>query len=320
MRKTLLAAAGAVVGLLAFNAPALAQDTIPVIVKDTTSPYWQTVYAGAKKAGAELKINTPLLGAQSEADVAGQISALENAVSEGPKAIVIAPTSFSALGPPIDEAAKKVKVVGIDSSADSKNFTSFLTTDNVAGGRLAADALAEAIKAKYGKAEGEVALLTYLPGAGSLDARDKGFTEELKAKYPDLKLVAHRIGDGQATTAVNIMTDLITARPNLRGVFGDNLFMGLGAGQAVAENHAQDKIKVVSFDSSDQLVKFLQDGAVAALIVQDPFRMGYQGVKTAYDAANGKTVPANIDTGANLITKANMDTPRSQELLHPKLN
>ncbi len=135
----------------------------------------------------------PELGAQSESDINGQISILENAVAGKPAAIVIAPTQFKALGKPIDEAAKKVKIIGIDSAADSKAFTSFLTTDNVQGGRVAADGLAAAIKAKYGKAEGDVALITSLPGVGSLDQRAKGFKEQLAAKYPGLKLVADKV-------------------------------------------------------------------------------------------------------------------------------
>jgi ribose transport system substrate-binding protein len=296
-----------------------AKPTIPVIVKDTTSNYWQIVLAGARKAGKDLNVNVPELGAQSESDINGQISILENAVSEKPAAIVISPTQRAALGKPIDEAAKKVKIIGIDSAADSKAFTSFLTTDNVQGGRIAADGLAAAITAKYGKAEGDVALITAIPGVGSLDERAKGFKEEIASKYPGLKLVADKVADGQATTGLNIMTDLITANPNLHGVFASNLIMAQGAGQAVAENKVADKIKLVGFDSDDKLIKLLTDGTIAALVVQDPYRMGYDGVKTALAASKGEKVETFVDTGANLITKENMNSPRSQELLNPKI-
>jgi len=304
---------------MAGAAPAAENVSIPLIVKDTTSAYWQIVLAGGRKAGKDLGVRVPELGAQSESDINGQISILENAVSEKPAAIVIAPTQFAALGPPITEAAKKVKIIGIDSAADSKAFTSFLTTDNVQGGRVAADGLGAAITAKYGKAEGDVALITSIPGVGSLDQRAKGFKEQIAAKYPGLKLVADKVADGQATTALNIMTDLITANANLRGVFASNLIMAQGAGQAIAENKMADKIKLIGFDSDTKLVKFLTDGTIAALVVQDPFRMGYDGVKTALAASKGEKVEANVDTGANLITKENMTTPRSQELLNPKL-
>ena len=319
MKKLLMATA--IASLASFGAPSFAADapTIPIIVKDTTSFYWQIVLAGARKAGKDLGVNVPELGAQSESDINGQISILENAVAGKAAAVVISPTEFKALGKPIDEAAKKTKIIGIDSGADSKAFTSFLTTDNVAGGRIAADGLAEAITAKYGKAEGDVALITSIPGVGSLDQRAKGFKEQLAAKYPGLKLVADKVADGQATTGLNIMTDLITANPNLRGVFASNLIMAQGAGQAIAENKKADTIKAIGFDSDDKLVKFLTDGTLYALVVQDPYRMGYDGIKTALAASKGEKVEANVDTGANLITKANMGGEKQQALLNPKV-
>jgi ribose transport system substrate-binding protein len=311
--------AGLAAGVALIGPVSAAEVTIPVIVKDTTSAYWQIVLAGARQAGKDLSVNVPELGAQSESDINGQISILENAVASNPAAIVIAPTQFQALGKPIDEAAKKVKIIGIDSAADSKAFTSFLTTDNVQGGRIAADGLADAIKQKYGKAEGEVALITSLPGVGSLDQRAKGFKEELAAKYPGLKLVADKVADGQATTGLNIMTDLITANPNLRGVFASNLIMAQGAGQAIAENKVADKIMLIGFDSDDKLIGLLKDGTIKGLVLQDPYRMGYDGVKTALAASKGEKVQANVDTGANLITQANMSSERSQALLFPKV-
>jgi ribose transport system substrate-binding protein len=314
-----LFAALSTAGVVQTSLAADAKPTIPIIVKDTTSNYWQIVLAGARKAGKDLNVNVPELGAQSESDINGQISILENAVSEKPVAVVISPTQKAALGKPIDEAAKKVKIIGIDSAADSNAFTSFLTTDNVQGGRIAADGLADAIKAKYGKAEGDVALITSIPGVGSLDQRAKGFKEELATKYPGLKLVADKVADGQATTGLNIMTDLITANADLRGVFASNLIMAQGAGQAIAENKVADKIMLIGFDSDDKTVKFLADGNIKALVVQDPYRMGYDGIKTALAASKGEKVEANVDTGANLITKENMNSPRSQELLSPKI-
>ena len=293
--------------------------TIPIIVKDTTSFYWQIVLAGARQAGKDLKVNVPELGAQAETDINGQISILENAVSGKPAAIVIAPTEKSALGAPITEAAKSVPIIGIDSSADSTAFTSFLTTDNVQGGRIAADGLVAAIKAATGAEKGEVALITSVPNAGSLEERKQGFIEQL-AKYPDIKLVADKYADGQAATGLNITTDLLTANPNLVGIFASNLIMAQGAGQALAENNAAGKVALIGFDSDEKLVSFLKDGTIDGLVVQDPYRMGYDGVKTALAASKGETVEKNVDTGANLITTANMDEARSQELLNPKVN
>jgi ribose transport system substrate-binding protein len=306
----------------AATATAQTKPTIPIIVKDITSFYWQTVLAGARKAGRDLGVNVPELGARSEFDINGQISILENTVSSNPAAVVIAPTQYVALGKPIDEAAKKLKIIDIDSAVDSKALTSFLTTDNEQAGRIAADILAERIQKTYADAEGDVAIITSLPGVASLDQRAKGFKEQLAAKYGALSIVAEKVADGQESTGRKIMTEIIAANPELRGVFASNLIMARGAGKAVAEsktNKTGDKINLVGFDWDDQLVKLLQDGTIAALVVQDPFRMGYDGIKTALAASKGEQVPANVDTGANVVTKANMNSARSQELLNPKI-
>ena len=306
----------------AATASAQTKPTIPIIVKDTTSLYWQVVLAGARKAGQDLGVNVTELGAQSESDVDGQIRILENAVASNPAAVVIAPAQFAPLGKPIDEAAKKVKIIGIDSAADSRALTSFLTTDNEQAGRIAADILAEAIKRTYADAEGDVALITSLPGIASLDQRAKGFKAQIAAKYGALDIVAEKVGDGKAATGSKIMMDLIAEHPELRGVFASNLVMAQGAALAVAENGTNktgDKINLVGFGSDDDLVRFLQNGTIAALVVQNPFRMGYDGVKIALAASRGEQVPANVDTGANPITKANMNSARSQELLNPRI-
>ena len=320
-RRAFTALAGAAVLATMTPVASFAQDvTIPIIVKDTTSFYWQIVLAGARQAGKDLGVTVPELGAQSESDINGQISILENAVAGGPAAVVISPTEFKALGKPVDEAAKSVPIIGIDSSADSKAFTSFLTTDNVQGGRIAADGLAAAIKAATGKEEGEIAIITSLPGVGSLDQRREGFLDQVKTKYPGLKVVADKYADGQATTGLNMMTDLITANPNLVGVFASNLIMAQGVGQAIAENKLGDKIKVIGFDSDEKTVGFLKEGVLTGLVVQDPYRMGYDGVKTALAVSKGEKVEAFVDTGANLVTKDNMADPKIDALLNPKVN
>ena len=320
-RRALMGIAGAAMMTSMMPAASFAQDvTIPIIVKDTTSFYWQIVLAGARAAGKDLGVSVPELGAQSESDINGQISILENAVAGGPAAVVISPTEFKALGKPIDEAAKAVPVIGIDSGADSKAFSSFLTTDNVQGGRIAADGLAAAVKAATGKEEGEIAIITNTPGAGSLEQRREGFMDQMATKYPGFKIVADKYADGQASTGLNIMTDLITANPNLVGVFASNLIMAQGVGQAIAENKLGDKIKVIGFDSDEKTVGFLKEGVLAGLVVQDPYRMGYDGVKTALAVSKGEKVETFVDTGANLVTKDNMADPKIDALLNPKVN
>jgi len=318
--KKLLVAAGIVVGI-AFRVPAVAETkpTIPVIVKDVTSSYWQAVLAGARKAGQDLGVKVVELGAQSESDTSGQISILEKAVASNPAAIIIAPAQFAALGKPIDEAAKKVKIIGIESAADTKAMTTLLATDNVNAGRVAADALAVAITRSYADTEGDVAMITSMPGVASLEQRAKGFKEVVAAKYGALDITADKVADGKPATVLNIMKDLIANTADLRGVFVSDPIMTQAVSQAVVEKKSNDKINIVGIGSNEKLVKLLQDDVIAGLVVEDPFRMGYDGVKTALAASKGEPVPANVDTGATLVTKANMSSPRSQELLKPKV-
>jgi ribose transport system substrate-binding protein len=304
-------------------AVAIAQTkpTIPVIVKNTTSLYWQTVLAGARKAGQDFGVEIAELGAQSETDADGQIALLEKAVSSNPAAVVIAPAHFAALGGPIDEVAKRAKVVAIDSAADSRALTSFLATDNLQAGRIAADTLAERIQKTYADTEGDVAMITSSPGVAALEQRVKGFREQIAAKYGALDIVVEKSADSQAAGR-DVMLDIIASYTELRGVFASSLIVAKGAAEAIVEqktNKTGDKINLVGFDSDEQLVKFLQDGTIAALVVQDPFRMGYEGVKIALAASKGDQVPASVDTDATAITKANMTSARSQELLNPRI-
>jgi len=320
MIRKLCVVGGTVVAVgLAEPSFAARMPSIPIIVKDTTSYYWQVVLAGARKAGKDLGVDVPELGTQSESDVNGEIAILQDAVAAKAAAIVIAPIDYKALGNPIDGAAKRAPIIGIDSPADSKAFSSFLSTDEVEVGRIAADGLADAIKEKYGKAEGDVAIVTPQPGVREFDARAKGFKDELAAKYPDLKIIADKAADAKAASGLSIMNDLIAGNPNLRGVFASTLVLTEGAAQSIADNKKADAMKLIGVDSDEKLVGFLKDGTIAGLVVQDLYRMGYDGIKTALAASKGEKVEAVVDTGANLITKANMGGEKQQALLSPKV-
>src|ERR1700693_3637844 len=185
-------AALAMVGMTAVHA----QDSIAVIVKATTSEYLQWVFKGAEAAGKQLGIKVDELGTPKD-DAAGQISALESAAAAKPTAIVIAPTIFEALGDPIAAVTKAgIPVIVIDSGAKTDKFASFLTTNNEAGGKAAAEALATCIKERTGRVAGKVVYLTAMAGHESLDSRDKGFVEGMKA-YPDIKMVGNRVGNNE---------------------------------------------------------------------------------------------------------------------------
>src|SRR6516165_3260570 len=244
-------------GAQAAVAIAQTKPTIPVIVKDTTSVYWQTVLAGARKAGQDFGVEIAELGVQSESDADGQIALLAKAVSSNPAAVVIAPAHSVALGRQIDEAAKRVKVVAIDSTADSKALISVLATDNTQAGRIAADALAERIQKTYADTEGDVALMTSSPGVAALEQRVKGFREQIAAKYGALDIVVEKVADSQAAGR-DVMLDIIASYPELRGVFVSSLIIAKGAAEALVEhktNKTGDKINLVGSDSDEQLVK-----------------------------------------------------------------
>lgn len=315
MNKVIAAAACA----LLLGGGALAQEPldITVIVKATTSPFWQTVFAGAEAAAEELGVNLTTQGAAEESDIAGQIAILENAVTQGPDAIVIAPTAFEPLGAPIDRAAESVPIIMIDSAAQTEAYTSFLTTDNFAAGQLAAEALADAVEALHGAPEGDIAILTALPGVGSLTARDDGFRDGL-TNYPGLREVANRFNNNDANQALSNTLDILVANPNLVGIFADNLPMGVGAGRAIAERGLEEQVAVVAFDSDEQEIAYLQGGQIKALVVQNPYRMGYEGVATAVAAAGGEEVEREIDTGVTIVTMENFETQEVQELLYPE--
>jgi ribose transport system substrate-binding protein len=296
--------------------------TIPVIVKDPARPYWQAVLAGARKAADQAGAQIVALGGKAEADADGQIAALRNAVAAKPAALVIAPAPSAALGQAIDEAARNIKIIAIDSPANATALTAQVATDNAQAGRVAADALAAAIQRSYADAEGDVAIISASSGGAALDERAKGFTEQLAASYGALAVVARPIGDAGAASGAKIMAELIAAHSELRGVFAADLAMTQGAAQVLAKtpnNTTGDKINLVGFDADEGIVQFLKDGTVAALVMPDPLRMGYEGVKTALAAARGEQVPPRIAATATLVTKANMNSARAQELLAPKL-
>jgi ribose transport system substrate-binding protein len=312
-RKTVLAASLAAFTLMGVGA-AQAEDTIAVIVKATTSEYWQWVFKGAEDAGKQLGIKIDKLGTPKD-DAAGQIAVLESAAGSKPSAIVISPTIFEALGDPIAAVTDAgTPVIMIDSGAKTDKYAAFLTTNNEAGGKAAAEALAACVKERTGKAAGKVGYLTAMAGHESLDSRDRGFVEGMKA-YPDITVVGNRVANNEEAEGMSLTADMLTKDPDLVGVFADNAQMGTGAGASVAEQKIGDKFCLVAFDSDAGEVEHLKDGSIYALIIQDPYMMGYAGVWYGYAAAHGARLPKDVDTGVGTVTKANMDDPKLAGLL-----
>ena len=156
-----------------------------------------------------------------------------------------------------------------------------------------------------------------LASAQSLNDRDKGFVNELK-KYPGLKIADHRVGNNDPGRALSDAEDILTSHPQLIGLFADNELEGDGASRAIQEKKLGSKMCAVAFDTSDQEIAFVRDGNLDALIVQNPFMMGYAGVWYALAAANGVVLPHTVDSGVHVVTKENIDSPQMAGLLNPK--
>lgn len=307
---------------------------IPVIVKDVNNSFFQIVIAGAEAAGRELDLRIEPLGAESEQDVAGQVALLEKAVADHADAVVIAPTSYEGLGLPIDEAAKVLPVVVINSAVASQNFSAYLATDNRAASAMAADALAAAIgvpavtegivtggdEAAAPAIAQNVAIVNFIEGAGSLIERSAGFKDELFARYPSLTVVDEVFGTGSSDSVRIEVEKLLLDHPEIVGIYATNIFTTEVVGELLVQKALAGKVRVIGWDSSDKIVALLEDGTVQGAIVQDPFRMGYDGVKAAFDLIEGRGVLREQDTGAELITKANMNGETEQRLLNPPMN
>ena len=283
-----------------------------VVPKGLTHQFWLTVKAGAEAAGKELNVEINWLGPEKETEVAKQINLIEDQIGAGVNAIVMAACDQDALVDVIKKAAdKKIPVVMIDSGVNSDVPSSFIATDNVAGASQAAQKLAELIGN-----EGAVGMIPFVKGAGTSEMREQGFKDGI-AKSPNVKLVDIQYCQSDVIKAMNVTEDMLTAHPDLKGIFATNEPAALGVVQALDAAGKAGQIKVVAFDAGDDEIAALQKGTVQALIVQNPYRMGYEGVKTAYDALQGKQVPKRIDTGVTVVTKENMDTPDVKKLLHP---
>jgi ribose transport system substrate-binding protein len=292
---------------------------VAVIIKATNSEFWQAVLVGAQNYAKEHEgVTVTTNGPPSEADIDQQVSILEDTVSRAPSGIVISSTSSDATVPAIEKAmAAGIPVVTIDNKVKTDKVTSFLATDNVTGGKMAAQQMVEQLKAAGKPLKGKVALISSMAGVQVLIDRDSGFEQGLKAAAPDLTLMTPRYVNNDIFTAVNTAQDLILSNPDLVGVFADNNTTGSGVAKVLSETGKQDAIVAIAFDSDPQEVEALRSGALKALVVQDPYGMGYKGVDSVVKALAGEKLPAYVDTGANIVTKANMEEKTYKDLLDP---
>jgi ribose transport system substrate-binding protein len=288
-----------------------AKYTIAVVPKSVGLFYWGTVHAGAEAAAKALHVNIIWKGTETETDVSGQVNILQDFITRKVSAIAFAASDAHGLvGTATSAKAAGIPVVNIDSGL-SPQTPPLVATNNVAAAAKAADILAQQIGGK-----GDVALLPFVPSAETSIQRQQGFEQELK-KYPNIHLVAVQYDQSDISTALSEMENILTAHPTLAGVFAANEPGVIGVVHALLERNLVGKVKVIGFDNAPDEVSALSAGQVSALIVQNPFKIGYLGVQEAYDLLQHKPVPHSVDTGAVVATKANMNQPAIHKLLVP---
>ena len=289
---------------------------IDVIIKASDSSFWQTMLAGASKASEDYGAEVGLFGPASETDVNEQVQLIENSISRGADAIVLAPNSSDALNNAIKRARDGgIKVVVVD-TAVTTGSEGFIGTDNVKAGEQAGKTLCEQTKAA-GNTSGAVLIESSVAGVQTIKERETGFKRGLAAACPALKVANPRYNNNDINTAASQVNDALTANPDLVGIFASNNTSGVGAARAIKDNEAQDRIPVIAFDTDPQENAALADGSIDALVVQNPYFFGYQGVIEAGMAAVGSLPPPRLDPGAVVATKKNMNDPTVKPLLHP---
>jgi ribose transport system substrate-binding protein len=289
--------------------------TVAVIPKGTTHVFWKSIEAGARQAGKELNVNILWKGALKEDDRAQQIAIVEQFTSDNVNGIVLAPLDAAALRRPVLAAmAKKIPVMIIDSAlqgAAGQDFVGYAGTNNKLGGELGGEAL---IKLLGGK--GKVFLLRYLEGSASTTERETGFLEALK-KAPGIQvLVENRYAGATLAEAQSTALNMIDQLREADGIFAPNESATLGIILALRQNNLAGKAKFVGFDASQALIDAMNKGEIQALVAQNPRKIGYEGVKLVVAQIKGEKVPATTDTGVQVITPENLNTPEIQELLN----
>lgn len=297
---------------------------IAVIPKGTTSEYWKIVHAGAVKAQMELaptqKIDILWKGSLKEDQSADEISVVEDMFNNGVDAIVLAPNDAHALAPVVDEAAqKKIPVVIIDSAVNTDSYRSFVATNNKLGGHMGGAELAKELGGK-----GKVIMLRYQEGSASTEEREQGFLDAMKEANIDV-VDATKHGGVTADSCQKAAENLLAAYTKdgnltVDGIFCPNQTTTFGMLRALEEANLAGKVKFVGFDADVALAQAVKDKKIGALVVQNPINLGYLGVKAAVDLVNGKQVPRFIDSGVNLVTQENVNSPEAKEILTPDIS
>jgi ribose transport system substrate-binding protein len=296
---------------------------LAVIPKGTTHEFWKSIHAGAIKAQQEFEsqgvaVRLTWKGPIREDDREQQIQVVEGFLSQGVNGLVLAPLDASALVRPVQEAKSAgIPTVVIDSALASGDAVSFVATDNEKGGALAADRLGTLLGGK-----GRVLLLRYQEGSASTEAREKGFLDRLQAEHPGVQVVsADQFAGPTRDTAKRASENLLNRFGNqIDGIFTPNESSTAGMLLALQDVGKAGQVKFVGFDSSEAFVTAMRNKQLDGVVLQNPFEMGYQGVKTMVAHLKGQPIEARVDTGVTIVTPDNLDTESSKALLNPPLS
>jgi len=286
------------------------------IPKGMQNVYWKSVEKGMKDAEADaqkagVKVDIEWNGPPNEGDRAAEIALMENYIAQKLDGIILCPMEFDALVAPSQKARQAgIPLVIVDSPLNYKDIVAFVGTGNKAAGGMAAAELAKELGDK-----GNVIMMRFLPGSASTNEREVGFLDEMQ-KHPNINLVStdNYAGDDREK-AFDKAQNLLNAYKNVDGIFTPNEPSTGGMLLALEKAGLAGKVKFVGFDGGKMNMDGLAAGHIQALVLQDPYQMGYKGVTTMLDFLAGKKVDANVDTGTHLLTKDNQNTPEIQTLL-----
>ncbi len=289
--------------------------TFYLVAGIASDPFYLTMKKGAQAEAKKLGVKLIFTGSPKAFSPPTQIPYLNAAIARRPDAILIAPTDKTALIAPIQNAIKAgIPVATVDTFITAPIAFTNVSTDNPAGGRAAADALARAINKK-----GTVAGISVTPGISTTDQRKQGFEQEIK-KYPNIKYVGTQFDNDDETKAAQETAALLTRYPDLNGIFAMNVVSGDGVTAAVKNAGKSGKVKLVEFDAGPEQVAALKAGTIDALVAQYPYGIGVTGVQLAYQYVTGKKagIMKHYGTASAVVTPANVNSPSIKKFLYTK--
>ena len=287
---------------------------IGVVPKATSHLFFLSVHAGVEKAARDLRVDVLWNGPQNETDYARQIEIVDAMVTRQVSALAISAVDEEALVAPVERAIRAgIPVTVFDSAVNVKDYVSFIATDNYAAGCTAARTLAGFVGRN-----GKVGMVMQKPGGSSTVLRERGFDATIAKEFPDIRIVARQYGMADPARSRAAAEDILTAHPDLAGIFASSEAASLGAIQAIKNRNLSGKVKLVTFDFSKAHVAALEDGTINAMLVQDPFRIGYEAVKSLSDKLNGQTPAKQIELPAQVVTKSDLQNPRVRSLVSPE--